>query len=80
MTTKELLHSLVEQLPDEELDRARRQLEELIDPVLRALRNAPIDDEPETDEDDAGLQEAYADLASGRVHSLDEVKRELGLS
>lgn len=47
------------------------------DPVLKALRDAPPDDEPLTEEDIAALEEAYEDLAQGRVFSHEEVRRQL---
>lgn len=47
------------------------------DPVLKALRDAPPDDEPLTEEDVAALEEAYEDLAQGRVFSHEEVWRRL---
>lgn len=49
------------------------------DPVLRAFLNAPEDDEPETEEERAVVEEAYEELKSGRVVSDEELKRELGL-
>jgi len=45
--------------------------------VIVAFRDAPIDDEPFTEEDEAGLAEARADVAGGRTVSLDEAMREL---
>jgi hypothetical protein len=41
--------------------------------------NAPYDDEPVTEEEEAGVREAWADYKAGRVQTLDEVKGELGL-
>lgn len=50
MTKRERLHSLVEDLPDQELHAALRFVEylrrETSDPVARALREAPLEDEP----------------------------------
>ncbi len=40
---------------------------------------APYDDEPLTEEDIAALDEAWEDVAAGRLVSDEEVKRELGL-
>ena len=51
----------------------------MTDPVLRALIEAPEDDEPETDEERAAVAEAYEDLAAGRVVSFEDVKREFGV-
>lgn len=83
MTRKERLHRLVEELPESELGAAERYLEYLrlaaTDPVLHAFLTAPEDDEPESDEERAAVAEAVEDMKEGRVLSLDEVKRELGL-
>jgi hypothetical protein len=49
MTTRELLHEIVEKLPDSELLTAARiltALEQPADPLLMLLDNAPPDDEP----------------------------------
>jgi hypothetical protein len=45
-----------------------------------ALRDAPLDDEPETDEERAAMAEAHADLAAGTPDiSHEALMRELGL-
>ena len=79
MTTKEALHRLVDAIPQDGLDEARRALEPLADPFLLALANAPIDDEPETEEERAAVAEAREASARGEVFTLEEVRRELGL-
>ena len=82
MVTKEQLHRLVEELPQGELDAARRYLEYLRnmgDPLLRALMEAPMDDELEAEDERAAMGDARADLAAGRVVGHDAVRREFGL-
>jgi len=83
IVTKAQLHELVSQLFESELTAAQRFLKYLLDagsdPVLRALANAPIDDELETPEEAAAVREAKQDLAAGRIKSLDDVRQELGL-
>ncbi len=79
---KERLYRLVEQIPEGEVRTAERFLEYLAaahDPVLRALMNAPEDDEPITPEEEEAVREALEDVAAGRMHSLDEIRQELGL-
>jgi hypothetical protein len=49
------------------------------DPLARALADAPLDDEPYTDEERAADAEALADVAAGRGVSTDELRRRLGL-
>jgi len=43
------------------------------DPVLLAFANAPEDDEPWTDEDEAAVAESRADFAACRTISLEEI-------
>ena len=84
MTVKERLHQLVEELPEgqatEAAERALLHLKRVsTDPVLRALLNAPIDDEPDTEEERALIAEGRAALERGDVVSDEELRRELGL-
>jgi hypothetical protein len=81
VTTKEALHRLIDELPNEELSEAERVLRALsiADPVERSLALAPIDDEPLSDEDVAALEEARAEAARCETISTDELRRELGL-
>jgi len=81
MTEKERLHTLVEDLPEPEVHAALRFVEylrrEASDPVDRALREAPFDDEPLTAEDLEELEAAERDRQEGRVVSHDEARRQL---
>ena len=82
MTTRETLHKLVDLLPESEWEAARRALEERFskhDPVLCAFLNAPEDDEPESEEERAEVEEAYKSIARGEMISDEELKRDLGL-
>ncbi len=79
---KAVLHRLVDELPQEELYAARRYLvylRNMGDPVFRSLEEAPFDDEPETPEERAAIEEGLKDLAEGNVYSAEEVRRELNL-
>jgi len=77
---KDRLYRLVDQIPDGEVHTAERFLEYLaVDAVLRSLINAPADDEPVTPDEEEAVREALEDVAAGRMHSLEEVKQELGL-
>ena len=82
MTTRELLHDIVDKLPDTELVTAARiltALEQPADALQILLANAPIDDEPDDDDFDGGLTAARKELDEGRTISHEEVKRRLGL-
>lgn len=81
MTAKEQLHELVDELSEPEAKRALSLVKkEREDPVIAAFRDAPEDDEPWTEEDEAAVAEGRADIAAGRTVSMEEVKREFGLS
>ncbi len=80
MTVKEDLHRLVDELPKKELPVAKRYSEYLRnigDPVLRALMEAPEDDEPTTPEEDEGAAEAWREYLRGEWISMEETKRDL---
>jgi hypothetical protein len=78
--SKITLHHLVDTLPDDAIDAAAQYLAQLQtdDPVLRMLLTAPLDDEPETDEERAAVAEAYEDLRAGHVVTMEEIEREFG--
>ena len=72
MTTKEALHHLVDELPEDQTELARVLLEDLRNAADAA--GPPLDDETL-----ASLDRGLADIAAGRVKPLDEYKRERGL-
>ncbi len=76
MTVKEALHHIIDGMPEAQ---AARLLETLEDPVARSLALAPIDDEPETDEERAAVAEGIAALERGDVVTMVELRRDLGL-
>ena len=76
MTAKEKLLERVTRLSEAEAEETLRLLE---DPVIAAFRDAPEDDEPWTEEDEAAAGEADADFAAGRTVSHEEIKREFGI-
>ncbi len=81
-TERDDLKRMIDGLPDSELHAVRRYLQFLrydIDPLAWLLDNAPMDDEPLTEEDKVAIREANEDIAAGRVVSHEEMKRELGL-
>jgi hypothetical protein len=81
MTERERLHTLIDTLPDGELHVALRFLEflETEGPTSRlwSLKDAPLDDEPLTADEEEALAEAESDLAEGRVVSHMEARRRL---
>jgi hypothetical protein len=72
MTTKEALHHLVDELPEDQAELARQWLED--------LRHAADQEGPPLDAESlASLDRGLADISAGRVKPLDDYKRERGL-
>ena len=49
------------------------------DPVSKALRDAPPDDEPMTEEDLVALEEALEEVRQGRITPHEEVRRRVAI-
>ena len=72
MTTREALHELIDQLPDEQAEVARTWLED--------LRDASDENGPPLDSETlAALDRGLADVAAGRVKPLEQYERERNL-
>jgi hypothetical protein len=72
---------LIDRLSETQLSALVRLLETIVDPVAAALRNASIDDEPETDAEKRSIAEARDWLArrGGKGIPHEEAMRRLGL-
>lgn len=81
MSEREHAHELIDRLPETQLSALVGLLEAFVDPVAAALRNAPIDDEPETEEERLAVAEARDQLARGGGKGIPhhEAMRRLGL-
>ena len=81
MTINEELHRIVDELPESEMLVALRFLEYLrnlgSDPFLRALMQAPEDDEPYDIEDQKASDEEWEQYLQGDVRSWEDVRQEL---
>ncbi len=79
---KQHAHELIEQLPPHQLSAVVGLLESMIDPVSRKLAAAPIDDEPETEEEGRELEQAKEWLRQrgGKGIPHEEVLRDFGLT
>jgi hypothetical protein len=71
MTNRDALHSLVDELPEDQAELARLLLEDLRD--ASDSDGLPLDEESL-----ASLDRGLADIAAGRVKLLDEYERERG--
>lgn len=82
MTIKERLHQAVDTMTDEEARAALRTLAEASgDPVAWTLDHAPLDDEPETEEERQAVADAHADRQHGvKPVAIEDVIAELGES
>lgn len=80
MVTRERLHQLLKELPDDELPAVKLFIQLLTtrDPMFLALASALWDDEPVTEEEEAAVREAKEKIARGEVISDEEVWRQLG--
>jgi hypothetical protein len=82
-TDKQRAHELIERLEQTQIPTAVRFLEFLlIDPVLRSIATAPVDDEPLTEEEDQALSRAdeWLKARGGKGIPHEEVLAEFGLT
>ena len=73
-------HAYLDHLPAVQLSAVRGLLESMLDPVSRALANAPIDDEPVTDEEERDVAEAREWLKHNKGIPFEQVVAELGFT
>ena len=76
-TLRDFVEDVLKRVPDDALEEARLRLASLLhqadDPLFYALANAPLDDEPLTDEDLAAIADAEAEIGRGDFITLDEL-------
>ena len=73
-------HALLDQLPAEQVAAIRGLLETMLDPLDRKLALAPIDDEPETEEERRAVGEAMDSLRRNGGVPMEEVLADFGLT
>jgi hypothetical protein len=81
MTTREKLHRIVDELPEEELAAALEAIEARPgDPMIRILDEAPLEDEEISAEEEAAVRETREETAAGvTLHSSEDIEREFGI-
>lgn len=81
MSEREHAHQLIDRLPETQLTALVGLLETIVDPVAAALRNAPVDDEPESDTERQSVAEARESLKrnGGKGIPHEEAMRRLAL-
>jgi len=77
---KEHAHELIERLPPSQLTAVVGLLEAMLDPVSRAIAQAPVDDEPETEEERQAVAEAKEWFERHPGIPLEEVLADFGLT
>lgn len=80
--TKEQAHELIDRMAPSQVSAVVGLLETMLDPVSRAIANAPIDDEPENEDERRAVAESKAWLAQhpGQAIPHSELLAEFGLS
>jgi len=82
MDEKQHAHELIDQLPSPQLSAVVGLLEAILDPVSRKLAAAPIDDEPETEDERRAVEQSKEWLRQrgGKGIPHQEILQELGLT
>ena len=77
---KEHAHELIERLPPSQLTAVVGLLEAMLDPVARAIAQAPVDDEPVTMQEEKALAESQEWLKHHKPIPHEEVLADLGIT
>jgi hypothetical protein len=80
--TKEHAHELIDRLAPTQLTAVVGLLEAMLDPVARAIANAPLDDEPESERESAGVRDSKTWFERSGQKSVphEEVLSDFGLT
>jgi len=78
--TKEHAYELIDRLAPAQLSAIVSLLEAMLDPVCRSLANAPLDDEPVSEEEAREIAAARASLDRGEGIPHEQVLAEFGLT
>jgi hypothetical protein len=73
-------HAFLDRLPPAQLSAVRILLETMLDPVSRALANAPIEDEKVSSEEERAVADSREWLKHNRAIPIEEVLADLGLT
>ena len=77
---KQQAHVMLDLLGPEKISAVVGLLEVMLDPVARAIANAPIDDEPVTEEEERALAESREWLKHNKGIPHEQVLAELGIT
>jgi hypothetical protein len=78
---KQQAHELIERLVPSQVSAVVALLQAMLDPVARAIANAPIDDQPVTEEERQAVarSEAWFEDRGGKGIPMEEVLADFGL-
>jgi len=81
-SAKHHAHELIERLAPTQVSAVVGVLEAILDPVSHAIANAPVDDEPESEEEHKAVADskAWFDQRRGQGTSHEEVLADFGLT
>jgi len=77
---KQPARELIDRLPPTQLSAVVGLLEAMLDPIVRSIASAPVEEEGITSETAAALDRARASLARGEGIPHEEILREFGLN
>ena len=77
---KRLAHELIDRLAPSQVAAVVGMLEALLDPVSRAIANAPVDDEPVTAAEEKALEESREWLKHNEGIPHEQVLSEVGIT
>ena len=77
---RQQIHELVDRLAPSQAHAVRSLLQAMLDPVSRAIANAPVDDEPLTAEEAHALDEARQWLKHNAPIPHEQMLAELGIT
>ncbi len=78
--TEQQIHELVDRLAPSQLAALRGLLQVMLDPVSRAIANAPVDDEPETEQERQAVAEADEWLKHNQPIPFEDVLADFGVT
>src|SRR3974377_1908296 len=78
--TKQQAHELIERLAPSQLSALLGLMETMLDPVARSIANAPVEDEPISEEEARAVEASKAWLKDHKPIPHEDVLAEFGLS
>jgi len=79
---KQHAHELIDRMPVAQVSAIVQMIEAMLDPVSRAIANAPVDDEPESEAERQAVaaSKAWLEKHPRQGVSLEDLSADLGIS